>query len=174
MTPPHPYGTLPQPLMTELAWYSTRIRSKRGHWLWSVVGWFSEKWRDRMWNTYRLPFCQPVIWVAALRDLPLTDKDAGIIAHELRHVAQCSSFLGLWWTVLLNTILPLPALFSGRWFVERRPYLLDIRNGRKSIDSAVNLLWASYGWCWPKPLMRRWFERHQENPDAVLRSRWLW
>lgn len=81
-----------------------------------------------------------------------------IIEHELVHIGQARRWPG--WFQLSYLLLPLPfGLAYFRWVWERRAYLVDIRAGRLSIEEVVDTLWASYGWCWPRPLMRRWFER---------------
>ena len=42
---------------------------------------------------------------------------------------------------------------------ERDPWLLSIQRGGWSVDGAVDTLWQSYLWPWPKVWMKRWFEK---------------
>jgi len=60
----------------------------------------------------------------------------------------------MFWLVWL---LPLPVLFSGRWFIERAAYLDGIIKYGDDVEKCVNTLWDGYLWPWPKPLMRKWF-----------------
>jgi hypothetical protein len=87
----------------------------------------------------------------------MAPKYRHIREHELIHVRQQCGF-GLYWSALLYFLLPLPVLFSGRWFVEREAYLVDIVAGAKTVEQAVDILWRSYGYPWPKLLMRKWFD----------------
>ena len=87
---------------------------------------------------------------------PDADSLAGMRAHEMIHVEQWRDHPVC--MVLLYLLFPLPVLFSGRWFIERSAYLLDILAGRYSVDRAVEDIWSSYLWPWPRLLMRRWFE----------------
>lgn len=87
---------------------------------------------------------------------PLAKEHDGIRAHEMVHFNQWQEHPIC--MVLLYLFFPLPFLFSGRWFIERPAYLLDILSGRFTVDAAVDSLWRSYLWPWPRPLMRAWFE----------------
>lgn len=111
--------------------------------------------RDEFWFTRRFPFCQAVI---THPDFVTNPKDHPVLQHELHHVEQFSKWWAPFVLPLLATCLPSPVFFSGRWYVERWAYLADIRAGRLTIDGAVQALWSGYGWCWPKPLMRKWFK----------------
>lgn len=84
------------------------------------------------------------------------DSLAGVRAHEMVHVEQWRAHPVC--MVFLYLFLPLPVLFSGRWFIERPAYLLDILTGRYSVDRAVETLWSNYLWPWPRFFMKRWFE----------------
>jgi len=89
------------------------------------------------------------------------------LEHEMIHVEDMRSWWGLLKSALLVSLLPLPILFSGRWYVERYAYLHNIINHGYNIDRCVNLLWSGYGWAWPKPLMKKWFYKkvaeHKES-----------
>lgn len=91
---------------------------------------------------------------------PITVQDPAqhhLVEHESVHAWQFRRW-GWCAMVALTLLVPLPVLFSGRWFVERRAYLVDILGGHCTIEGAVNMLWQSYAWPWPRPWMRRWFE----------------
>jgi hypothetical protein len=80
----------------------------------------------------------------------------GIWDHEAVHVMWFKKH-GVLLAALLYILVPLPFIFSGRWYFERDAYLQDIRSGRITIQSAVDELWSNYGWCWPKRWMHEWF-----------------
>jgi hypothetical protein len=111
---------------------------------------------DDFWMTYRLPFQKDVR--VTYPDKELSPATSDVLKHELFHVVQFSTWYGPIVILLLVSILPLPIIFSGRWFVERHAYLADIKAMRRTTKDAVNFLWYSYGWCWPKSLMRKWFD----------------
>lgn len=118
---------------------------------------FCRTFAAQFWTTIRLPFCDAVIYLPASVDNPEAPIYRHIVAHELVHVRQLQGPVGLAKTALLYLLLPMPFLFSGRWFVEREAFTVDIDNGTKTVDEVVGLLWSSYGWPWPRRLMRRWF-----------------
>jgi hypothetical protein len=80
-------------------------------------------------------------------------------AHEQVHIKQQSKMpLVLW--LALYCLFPLPVGFAWfRWKMEREAYLVNIINHRYDVNSVVNTLW-SYGWIWPKRMMRTWFKRN--------------
>lgn len=129
------------------------LRSKKGSTLINVLSYLLpwRSWFLRTWTTIGRTIYAPThVDIAG----PLHPY-ATTIAHELVHVAQWRRFWAFLW--LGYILLPLPVLFAWcRWAAEREAYLVDIRAGR-SVDDVVNTLWRSYGWPWPKPLMRRWF-----------------
>lgn len=106
-------------------------------------------------TTVRLPFQkQPVIYFPVNRN-PMDYLD--VSEHELIHADQQRTSWGLLKSFWLLWLFPLPIIFSGRWFIERHAFLLDIKAGRLTIEAAVYLLWRFYGLAWPPFLMRRWF-----------------
>ena len=121
---------------------------------------------DKFWVTYRLPFQRQVTityppslmyWIAA---------DSPMRMHEMVHARQFATWWGPWVIPLLVSLFPLPVLFSGRWWVERRAYLKDIRTGRMTVRQAADALWDGY-WCpWPRRLMRQWFHKQLEKDDG--------
>lgn len=113
------------------------------------------------WTTLRLPWWpRPRILYPTIVANPFTHPV--ILHHELVHVPQVRGGWRLLWSALLVSLLPLPIIFSGRWFLERRPYLVDLRNG-VSMDVVVDRLWWRYGLAWPRWLMRRWFRAHLDD-----------
>lgn len=121
-----------------------------------VIGWVWPRFLTYWWTVIRLPWWhRPRILYPSTLDSPFRQPVA--LQHELVHVPQVQGWR-LLWSALLLFLLPLPVLFSGRWFLERRPFLVHLRNG-VPIDEVVNLLWWSYLFPWPRWLMRRWFER---------------
>jgi hypothetical protein len=114
------------------------------------------------WTTIRLPGQRPTIYYSSNNDLRNYDEIPnwawGVLEHELMHAEQQRTTWGLFKSALLYSILPLPLLFSGRWLLEREPYLNDIKNGRITVDQSVNMLWEYYFFPWPKSLMKKWFE----------------
>lgn len=112
-----------------------------------------------MWFTFRLPLGPPTITYPNELGIPVNVELYGIvIRHELVHVDQLTPWWGPLWALLLYVLLPLPVLLSGRWFFERHAYLVQLRAGVYTIDLAVETLWKSYLWPWPRSWMRRWFE----------------
>lgn len=109
-------------------------------------------------TTLRLPFGMPTVyWPRSCGD-PRDKRWRTVWAHERVHVVQQAGPWGLLSSALLYVLLPLSVYLSGRWFLEREAYLLDIRAGRLTVDQAVELLWSSYVRPWPRAWMRAWFE----------------
>lgn len=104
-----------------------------------------------------MPFRRPVIGYPVGID-PMLPQWAQIRAHELVHARQQRGF-GLLGCFLLYFFLPLPVFFSGRWFIEREAYLVDLRAGTRTIDQVVDTLWSQYFFPWPRSWMRDWFDR---------------
>lgn len=138
--------------------HGVRLRCKSDLWWARAIGKIWPRFMLFFWTTVRWPGQQPTIAYPSGVS-PMRERYRSVRAHEIFHCNQMRSTVGLAWTAILYFLVPLPVFFSGRWFVERRPYLGDIKNGAKTVDSAVQTLWESYAWPWPKPLMRRWFKR---------------
>lgn len=118
------------------------------------------------WTTYRLPFCRPVIAYPSHIESPM--EHWRIFAHELVHVRQFEPWYGPFVVALLATVFPLPMYYSGRWYIERWAYALDIANGWRLTEDVIEILWTRYGKCWPKHRMRVWFQKHAgTNDDGV-------
>lgn len=112
--------------------------------------------KSRYRFTYRLPFMQ-----AARITYPDGTPHPTLqpwIRHEMHHVRQLAPWYGPWWVIPCVLFFPLPVLFSGRWWVERGPYLDNIKQRLDTVESVVEDLWHDYGYCWPKPMMRKWFK----------------
>lgn len=87
----------------------------------------------------------------------LSPTYAQVRTHELFHVDQQKGPWGLIKSYVLYLIFPLPALLSGRWWLERYAYLSDIKAGKLTVDQAVDALWWGYFFCWPRSWMKDWF-----------------
>jgi len=117
---------------------------------------------DNFWTTYRLPFQKvPTITYPPRILDPLSRTST--LEHEMIHVQDLRRPFAPIYMGLLVFIFPLPILFSGRWFVERKAYLQNIIHHGYNIEHVVDTLWHGYAWCWPRSLMRRWFEKELER-----------
>ena len=105
-----------------------------------------------------------------------------VIRHEYVHLLQLDSTLGfrlpstVW--AFLYIFFPIPFLFSYfRWKSEREAYLVSLlllkRSGASmnlivlKAECVVQLLWSSYGYCWPQFLMREWFAQALDMSQGV-------
>ena len=84
--------------------------------------------------------------------------------HELIHVKQYKE-LGKLGFLIWYFILPLPVLFSGRWWLEREAYLIDLdyymsKGYTKKAASKIlaDGIYKKYLWPYPKSLMQKYFE----------------
>ena len=125
---------------------------------WILGADFMTKW----WTTYRWPFQKARIAFPTTLTAAQAIMKVDTLNHELVHVEQFRPWWGPPVIFALEVLFPLPVLFSGRWFVERPAFLLDIKTKRRTIDQAVDKLWTGYFYPWPRSLMRRWFERELE------------
>jgi hypothetical protein len=131
----------------------------------NIIGQLSPTFMTRFWTTTRFPGQLPVISYPTTVDNPMDPRYRTILKHELVHCQQMRSTWGLIRSIALYFFLPLPIFFSGRWYMERTAFLIDINDGIKTPAYTVELLWRSYLYPWPRTLMRRWFEKHRK-PDA--------
>lgn len=146
-------------------------------WLMRLIGWFLEttgitkNFMTRFWTTIG----NRIYYPAHIVD-PYCEQCFGVREHEKMHVGQAYALgLGLWplgvvFMGLLYLLLPLPIFFSGRWLLERHPYLGDLKRGRFGVDQVVNNLHNNYLRPWPRKWMRIWFcDRltHNEYLNAV-------
>lgn len=135
-----------------------RFRPKAGSRLMAAAAYFlGSPFLTDFWTTIRFPWGPATIYFPTKLVAPNPDRDAAVLEHELVHVAQQRSAWGLFRSTMLYFFLPLPWGLSGRWWIERPAFLLDIQAGRRTVDRAVDLLWNAYLWPWPRRWMRRWF-----------------
>lgn len=131
--------------------------------LWSMrlVGFFWKRFMTVFWTTMRFPFQRGFVAypVGLTEAQALADNKRWIREHELIHKKQQEGWWGLTKSFFLYFIVPLPIFFSGRWFLERGPYLNDIKNKRRTPAEAAQVLWSSYAWPWPESWMREWFTK---------------
>lgn len=116
------------------------------------------------WTTYRLPWQSKPIIAYPTRVLdPMSEAYLWVRSHELVHANNMRTSFQLVKMVLLYTLIPLPFLFSGRWFVERYAYLGDIIVGMYTPDEAADIIWSDYGWPWPRRWMIKWFHTRENE-----------
>lgn len=130
--------------------------------LWPLLG---PAFMESFFTTIRFPLCRPRIYCPRSGPVARASRFAQVLRHELVHVRQFAPWYGPAWVALQYLLVPLPFGLSGRWFIERDAYVVDIEHliGRghpasRAIDIAVEQLWGAYGWPWPRAWMRRWFE----------------
>lgn len=139
---------------------TARFRPKSSVWWCRLLGRLWPAFTVSFWTTVRWPFGVAQILYPSVVSDPQSARWSVVVGHELVHVDQMAGPWGLLRTYLLFALLPLPVLFSGRWFLEREAFLVDVRAGR-GVGEIVDMLWRYYGWPWPPALMRRWFEAHR-------------
>lgn len=95
------------------------------------------------------------------------DRHLGTVDHEIGHVKQID---GAWWRPLVAGVwyflLPLPFVYSGRWWAERVPYAYNLRqwvhvrhlDREEVLDEVVGSLTTNYALAWPPWEMRAYFE----------------
>ena len=152
--------------------YNVNLIDKNDSILMKIVGFllkpFTPQFMAFFFTTYRLPFQTKgtIAYPVGLDPMRFPD----VLLHELMHVEQQKTAWGLFKSALLVSVFPLPMFFSGRWFIEREPYAVDIYKGLRTIDGAVDILWNSYLFPWPKPLMRAFFEKRvKELKEANIK-----
>jgi len=145
--------------------YNVNLILKKKSRFMRFVGFFlGRSFMEDFWTTYRLPFQKKgTITYPDSNDLSKYEEIPKwmwpTLEHELIHIEDMKSGWGLFKMFWLVWLLPLPIIFSGRWFIERHAYLHNILNHGRSIEKSVDVLWSGYGWAWPKCLMRKWFNK---------------
>lgn len=139
--------------------HNVKLVDKQDSILMKIVGCFltfiTPSFMSGFFTTYRLPFQKQSTIAYPVGYDPMNYP--GVLEHELVHVEQQNTAWGLFKSFWLLWLIPLPIVFSGRWYLERDAYLLDIKAGRIDIDYAVSVLWNFYGLAWPQNMMRKWF-----------------
>ena len=115
-------------------------------------GKFMEEWWTTLGNTIYYP--------TEIKD-PMVENCKICREHELVHVRQ---FQRYGWLIMLcgYLLFPLPIIFSGRWYIERWAWLIDIDAKACSCKYSADLLWSAYAWAWPRKEMLAWFEAHKK------------
>lgn len=139
---------------------------------------FSKSWLRRVlkpfvqetrWMVYRFPWQKSVKVTHPDAVDPAGPQSYRTRRHEFHHVQDFMPWWGPYIQILLCVLFPLPVLFSGRWFVERRAYRDAIDMNWTTVDRVVDTLGGwKYGWCWPKPWMRAWLTTHQKDQEGNL------
>lgn len=159
-------------LGNELAAMGVTVRHKRESKLMRVIGFIWKRFNTDFWTTIN----GRTIWAPNDADLTRLEDYALIIQHELVHIGQFRR-----WPIigqLAFLLLPVPFFFAWfRWAMERRAYMVQLEahgapfgSGEYELERVVNTLWRNYGWCWPRPWMRRWFRRELTRSNRNRRS----
>jgi len=142
--------------------HNVRLLNKKDSWFWRILGRIAPGMLHYFWATYRFPFCKTTVAYPDTVIDPMDPKHIPVVEHELdHHYRWFNKMGGPVATFFVYFLVPFPIIFSGRWFFERTAYLIQINKYGYSIEWAVNTLWKSYIFPWPKPLMRWWFEQHK-------------
>lgn len=128
------------------------FRAKRSSLLMRTIGAVAPKFMTHYWTTF-----WGVIYYPTSVRRPMASEHRYIAQHELVHLHQQRDLGGKILTILLYLIFPLPIFFSGRWFVERDAFLLDIKNGYRTVAESVDELHFNYIRPWPRSWMAKWF-----------------
>ena len=133
-----------------------------------AVGWvlkpFTPSFMTYFWTTYRIPFQKPTI--AYPPNIQEPTLYTPVLEHEMIHAEDMRSEWDLFKMFCLLLFFPMPVIFSGRWYIERYPYLHNMINHAHhgyTVERGVENLWNNYLWAWPKPLMRKWFTKKLEE-----------
>jgi len=117
------------------------------------------KFNTQFFTTIKNTIYYPVV----VEDL-FSQQYEDTIEHELVHVEQFKK-MGVILFFLFYIFLPLPILFSGRWFLERKAYMVQINTQKKQehkenmISLVVDSLWKNYFFPYPRSLMTKWFKK---------------
>jgi hypothetical protein len=140
--------------------HDVRLVRKDKYWLSNIINKIFPSF-DNFWTTFRLPFCKAVITYPTIVNTPMLYTD--VLKHELVHVKQLKPWYGPFLVALLYAFVPLPVFFSGRWFIERDAYLLNINDGVYTPEEAAHILTVYYWLPWPKSWMIKWFKNKVEK-----------
>ncbi len=140
--------------------HNVRLIPKSQSWLMRFIGFLGSDFL-KFCSTFRLPW-QRKVTIAYIDGMdPMANMPK--LEHELDHADVFAKFWGPYFMAL--AIVP-----PGRWFVERHPYLEDIKAGRYTVSGAVNVLWNSYrikAWGWPSPRrMHAWFIKQLREQEG--------
>jgi hypothetical protein len=139
------------------------LRHSEGPWWWVAVTWCLRCLRRR-WVTvgnrifYPDKVHPPYPEHNEKTQLAWMHQHLQRVAHELAHVAQWHRY-GKAGFLLRYFVFPLPVFYSGRYFLEREAYAVDVRWFNLSPGAAAtNLCSKAYGWSWPRSSAELWFE----------------
>lgn len=133
---------------------------KRDSWLMQVFAvFYGVEFMTRYWTTIRLPFCKGTVYYPLIAaDDPFASTWEHVReVHEPMHGEQQRTAWGLFKSFMLYFFLPLPFFLSGRWYIEREPFLAGIKAGIRTVDEAVDVLHTGYLRPWPRKWMKEYF-----------------
>ena len=145
--------------------HRVRFVIKTDSWLMRLIGWVVGQWfMDSFATTLRFPFCRPTIYYPigfpGPRFIPLW-----LLEHELHHVKQFAPWYG---PFLMALLFCYP---YGRWRIERRAWLVDLRTERIKPMAAATLLRRLYRWPFPESwmpqmgeMLRYWALHEDDDP----------
>lgn len=110
---------------------------KSESYLMRFIGFFSKRFMLFFWTTYRLPF-QSKVRITYPDGIFDPMQHTNVLDHELVHARDFAH----WWGPYFMALVVVP---GGIWIVERRAYLVDIKDGRHTAGSAADVLWFDYG-----------------------------
>lgn len=130
---------------------SSKIMKVASWFLWFIG--MKRKFMENYWTTWG-----GVIYYPTKVGHPWQGDSYKIIAHEMIHVEDHDKWG--YWMEASYVLFPVPFFFAWfRWRWEREAYLLSIVAYGRDVERTVQTLWHNYGWCWPRFLMRRWFNK---------------
>lgn len=138
---------------------------KEDSWTMRALGWLLGSWfmLDFV-TTVRWPFCPPRIYypTSILRPEDMPDW---LLRHERHHIWQFRGPLGWLWMALLF------ATPCGRWRIERRAFLAELRTGRRGRTDAAVMFRRRYRFPFPASWMPsvdsmvEWWDEHWADPE---------
>lgn len=127
----------------------------------NVITWpfLRGKFLNDIWTTWG----KDIYYPCDFSDDSMASKAIYAIAHEKVHVKQFE-YLGKLGFLIWYFLLPLPFFFSGRWWLEKDAYLIDLSyymslgyTKENAVNMIVDHLSGFYFRPWPKYLMKEWF-----------------